>query len=154
VITIFLIAADATYVLIISARITGDARSWLPFNINASNMREYNEGDAYNYFDMSIFALDLIIMLLLSLLSLCSESIGGLVCSLFGFALAIVLVSILALWQLGITISVVTGLPDTVAYKLLVILYVVLPYFSLFILRVYVLHKAQQFRRDIVRKQE
>jgi len=31
VITIFLIAADATYVLIISARITGDARSWLPF---------------------------------------------------------------------------------------------------------------------------
>ena len=39
-------------------------------------MREYNEGDAYNYFDMSIFALDLIIMLLLSL-SVCSESIGG-----------------------------------------------------------------------------
>jgi hypothetical protein len=98
VITIFLIAADATYVLIISARITGDARSWLPSNINASNMREYNEGDAYNYFDMSIFGLDLIIMLLLSL-SVCSESIGGLVCSLFGFALAIVLVSILTLWQ-------------------------------------------------------
>lgn len=152
-ITIFLIAADATYVLIISARITGDARSWLPFNINASNMREYNEGDAYNYFDMSIFALDLIIMLLLSL-SVCSESIGGLVWSLFGFALAIVLVSILTLWQLSITISVVTGLPDTVAYKLLMILYFVLPYFALFILRVYVLHKAQQFRRDIIRKQE
>ena len=117
-------------------------------------MREYNEGDAYNYFDMSIFALDLIIMLLLSLLSLCSESIGGLVCSLFGFALAIVLVSILTLWQLSITISVVTGLPDTVAYKLLMILYFVLPYFALFILRVYVLHKAQQFRRDMIRKQE
>ena len=47
-----------------------------------------------------------------------------------------------------------TGLPDTVAYKLLVILYVVLPYFALFILRVYVLHKAQQFRRDMIRKQE
>ena len=64
------------------------------------------------------------------------------------------LVSILTLWQLSITISVVTGLPDTVAYKLLMILYFVLPYFALFILRVYVLHKAQQFRRDMIRKQE
>ena len=92
---------------------------------------------------MSIFALDLIIMLLLSL-SVCSESIGG---GLEPLRLRSRDRAGLDLDTLAakLPISVVTGLPDTVAYKLLVILYVVLPYFALFILRVYVLHKAQQF---------
>ena len=73
------------------------------------------------------------------------------VCSLFGFALAIVLLSIFALWLLGIIIYICLDLKETVGNIFLSIFYVFVPYAGLIVFRVYVLHKAQAFRRDAKR---
>ena len=86
--------------------------------------------------------------------AVCSESISGIVCSVFGFALSMVLEFLFSWWLLALCIEI--GLASTrssfdwVAF-LVAGLYLVLPYVLLLAARAYCLTKAQAYRRALKR---
>lgn len=149
-ITLLLLAFDALYIYFVAVRITGEAWLPLPFDVNGTAIHENSLGEPLNWIELSIFVLDICNVLVLSL-SVCSETIGGLVCSLCGFAFAMALELLFALWLFSVVIFIGHDLNESFANIMLGLVYVFLPYASLLLFRVYVLHKAQAFRRDIKR---
>ena len=87
-------------------------------------------------------------------LSVCANSIDGIICSLCGFASAMLLEFVYVLW-LCVAVAVDAtneGLASSSVGMLLC--YTVVPYLGLFIIRCYVLMKAQAFRRSLKRNKE
>ena len=104
-ITLFLILFDLTYIYFVVIRVTGNTFVHLPFDVNATEVHATSLAEPLNWLELTIFVLDVVNVLVLSL-SVCVESIGGLVCSLCGFATAMALELMFALWLFGVCVFI------------------------------------------------
>ena len=68
-ITMLVMIFDALYIYFISVRITGDSWIPLPFDLNATQIHEGNLADPMNWLELSIFGIDIVCVLILSLSS-------------------------------------------------------------------------------------
>jgi len=148
--TLFMICADLVDVYANIIRVTGT--DLLPFPGNHTELY-YTAIPELNIFDLCISTLDLIAIVLLSL-SVCTSSIDGIVCSLCGFATCMVLELMYVIW-LCVAVAVDAtreGLGSNSVWQLL--LYTVVPYLALFMLRCYILVKSQALRRSLKKNKE
>jgi len=148
--SLFLIVLDLADVYANIVRISGSDA--LPFPGNHTDFY-YTSAPELSWYDMGCTLLDLFSCILMGL-SVCSNSIDGLVCSLCGFASAMMLEFVYVMWLcVAVTFeSVREGLTTRTVYMLLG--YTVFPYLGLFVIRCYVLMKAQAFRRSLKRSKE
>ena len=148
--TLFLVLLDASDLYWDTIKISGI--TWLPFPGNHTQMRDSSIPEL-NYYDVGTSFLDFCSCLLL-LLSVCGNSIDGIVCSLCGLTSAMLLELCYMLWLcVAVSVDSMEGqLADGTVWALLA--YTVFPYLGLLAIRCYVLMKAQAFRRSLKRSKE
>merc|ERR1711988_653783 len=101
-----------------------------------------------NLYDLAVSVLDLCCVVVLSLAA-CTSSHDGLVCSLCGFASSMVLEFVYVLWLCVAAAWDATDEGLTTGNVGWLLLYTIVPYLGLLIVRCYVLVKAQALRRSI-----
>ena len=146
--TLFLVCVDLFDFYANIIRTTGT--DLLPFPGNHSELY-YTNVPEMSYYDMIVSAVELASVVVLSL-SVCGNSIDGIACGACGFASGMVLEFVYTLW-LCVAVawdSTDEGLdPPEVLYALL---YTVVPYGGLLLIRAYTLVQVQAFRRSLVRE--
>jgi len=142
-----LIVLDVGFIYLSVIKITG----WeLPYPGNVTEIHDASTNDALNYTDMSIQVWDFLFAIPL-FFGVCNEAIQGLMCSLFGFALGILLETALIIWlfiaDFGASYNS-AGRFD--GHRLLLAMCVsFFPHLIILILRLYILSRAQGLRRTL-----
>jgi len=150
VVLLFLICADLFDIYANLVRVTGT--ELLPFPGNHTELY-YTRIAELNWYDLIVSTFDLVSVVLLSL-SVCANSLDGLVCSLCGFASSMLLEFVYILWMAAaVAVDSVQETLTPVAVGFLLI-YTLVPYVGMLIIRMYTLSKAQAFRRSLKRNAE
>lgn len=146
-ITLFLILVDLVDVYSNIIRLTGT--DLLPFPGNHTEFYSTHI-DELNYYDMCVSAGELLSVVVLTL-AVCQEKIDGIVCALCGFASCMLLEFAYMAWLVVAVLwdVVAEHLTSTEAYY--TILYAIVPYLAVLLVRMYTLCKAQAFRRSLMR---
>ena len=85
---------------------------------------------------------------------MCANSLDGLVCSLCGFASSMLLEFVYILWlSTAIAVDATQEMLEPIAV-LFLLLYTLVPYLGMLVIRMYTLSKAQAFRRSLKRNAE
>ena len=148
--TFFLIIVDTFDVYANTIRVTGT--DLLPFWGNTTELY-YTAIPELNYYDMGVSLLELFTVICLGL-SVCGNSINGIMCSLCGFATAMVLEFVYVLWLVvAVTVDAIQEQLTTFTTVML-ICYTIVPYGGLVLIRAYTLMKAQAFQRSLKRNRE